>query len=481
MKEATIIYPHQLFADSPAAKGGRRIYLVEEPLILTHNPIHLQKLVFHKLSMDAYQSKLEASGHEVTRLELKDHHTSEEIFATIRKDGVNTVHIVDTTDDYLEQKIKKSGLTRVWYDSLLFILNKKEAKERFVASNKFMTKFYKELRRDKNILVDKNKEPVGGKWSFDEDNRKKLPKNIELPEDLQLTTSKDVEEAAKWAEKVKAEKYGETGCWLPYTHAEAEKFLEEFFRLRFHHFGTYEDAMTTTGVRLFHSAISPLINVGLLNPSQVLDSAVAYAQANDVPINSLEGFIRQILGWREFIRASYEVDGGKMRNQNFFNHTRKLPDSFWNGSTGIDPVDHSIKTALSFGYTHHIERLMVMGNFMLLNQIHPDEVYRWFMGMYIDAYDWVMVPNVYGMSQFADGGSFTTKPYISGSNYIKKMSDYPKGDWEEIWTALYWNFIADHEAFFKKNHRLSMMPRLLNNMDENKRIRHINLAQNYLK
>jgi deoxyribodipyrimidine photolyase-related protein len=239
--------------------------------------------------------------------------------------------------------------------------------------------------------------------------------------------------------------------------------------------------MTTTGVRLFHSAISPLINVGLLNPSQVLDSAVAYAQANDVPINSLEGFIRQILGWREFIRASYEVDGGKMRNQNFFNHTRKLPDSFWNGSTGIDPVDHSIKTALSFGYTHHIERLMVMGNFMLLNQIHPDEVYRWFMGMYIDAYDWVMVPNVYGMSQFADGGSFTTKPYISGSNYIKKMSDYPKGDWEEIWTALYWNFIADHEAFFKKNHRLSMMPRLLNNMDENKRIRHINLAQNYLK
>ena len=180
------------------------------------------------------------------------------------------------------------------------------------------------------------------------------------------------------------------------------------------------------------------------------------------------------------MRASYEVDGDQMRQKNFFNHTKALPDSFWDGSTTIDPVDHAIKTALEYGYNHHIERLMVMGNVMLLSQTNPHDVYRWFMGMYIDAYDWVMVPNVYGMSQFADGGSFATKPYISGANYIKKMSDYKKGDWEETWTALYWNFINTHLEVFTSNHRMSMMPRLLERMSEETRGKHFKVAKNYL-
>jgi deoxyribodipyrimidine photolyase-related protein len=181
------------------------------------------------------------------------------------------------------------------------------------------------------------------------------------------------------------------------------------------------------------------------------------------------------------MRASYEVDGDQMRQKNFFNHTRALPDSFWDGSTTIDPVDHAIKTALEYGYNHHIERLMVMGNVMLLSQTNPHDVYGWFMGMYIDAYDWVMVPNVYGMSQFADGGSFATKPYISGANYIKKMSDYKKGDWEETWTALYWNFINTHLEVFKSNHRMSMMPRLLEKMNPETRERHLDLAKEHLR
>jgi deoxyribodipyrimidine photolyase-related protein len=239
--------------------------------------------------------------------------------------------------------------------------------------------------------------------------------------------------------------------------------------------------MTTAGVRLWHSAISPLMNIGLLTPKQVLDEAIVYAESEDVPMNSLEGFVRQIIGWREFIRASYECDGGKMRNKNFFTHKNQLPNSYWDGTTDIEPVDHVIRTALTYGYTHHIDRLMVMGNFMLLSQLHPDEVYRWFMGMYLDAYDWVMVSNVYGMSQFADGGSFATKPYISGSNYIKKMSDYKKGDWEDIWTALYWNFIADHRPVFEKNHRLSMMPKMLDRMSDEKREAHGERAKSYLE
>jgi deoxyribodipyrimidine photolyase-related protein len=481
MKEATVVYPHQLFKNSPAVSSERVIYLVEEALILTHNPIHNQKLVFHKLSLDAYQRLLEERGHEVIRLAINEYPATASIFTKLKADGIEKIHVVDTTDNYLERAIIESGIERVCYDSPLFILPKEEAVERFLKSKKFMASFYKELRKDKNILVDIDKKPIGGKWSFDEDNRNKLPRNIELPEDLKFDDTDEIKAASKWAEKVKAEKYGEVGCWLPYTHKKAEEFLKEFFRLRFQDFGTYEDAMTTEGTRLFHSAISPLLNVGLLTPQSVLSEALAYADKNDVPMNSLEGFVRQILGWREFIRASYECDGSQMRKQNFFNHTRKLPETFWNGSTLVVPVDHVIGTSLKYGYTHHINRLMIMGNFMLLNKIQPDEVYRWFMGMYVDAYDWVMVPNVYGMSQFADGGSFATKPYISGSNYIKKMSDYPKGECEDIWTSLYWKFISDNEDFFKANYRLSMMPMLLNKMANDKRDRYFDLANAYLK
>jgi len=484
MSHAVIIYPHQLFAESPAlavAKAeGYPVYLVEEPLLLTFNPIHRQKLVFYKLSLDAYETYLIQSGHTVTRLTIHDHPIATNVFTRIKRDGVEHMHIVDTTDTYLEHAITKSGIERIWYESPLFLLPKTEAVERYQKSKRFMATFYKQLRQKFNILMDEDGTPTGGQWSFDVDNRQKLPKHHSLPSDLELITSDTIDDAITWAATVPAEQYGEAGCWLPYTHNDAQKFLTEFLRDRFADFGPYEDAMTTRGVRLFHSTLSPLINVGLLTPRAVIDAALAYAKAHDIPLQSLEGFVRQILGWREFIRASYESDGGTMRNQNVFKNTRTIPDALWTGTTGIDPIDHAVTTALRYGYTHHIERLMVMGNFFLLTQTNPNEVYRWFMAMYVDAYDWVMVPNVYGMSQFADGGSFATKPYISGANYIKKMSDYPAGDWERIWTGLYWHFIDTHHELFLKNHRLSMMPRLLQKMSPEVRAEHLKHAKQYL-
>lgn len=198
-------------------------------------------------------------------------------------------------------------------------------------------------------------------------------------------------------------------------------------------------------------------------------------------MNSLEGFIRQIMGWREFIRIVYEREGSHQRTKNFWGFERKIPKSFWLGKTGILPVDNVIQKLLQTGYSHHIERLMVMGNFMLLCEFHPDEVYRWFMEMYVDAYDWVMVPNVYGMSQFADGGLITTKPYISGSNYLLKMSDYPKGVWTEIWDGLFWRFIYVHRDFFLKNPRMGMMVKMFDKMPEEKQNHHIDVAKNFLK
>lgn len=195
----------------------------------------------------------------------------------------------------------------------------------------------------------------------------------------------------------------------------------------------------------------------------------------------MEGFLRQIIGWRELIRVIYERSGRKQRTKNFWGFQRKIPTSFYEGTTGIDPVDQTIHKVLKTSYCHHIERLMILGNFMLLCEFDPIGVYRWFMELFIDAYDWVMVPNVYGMSQFADGGLMSTKPYISSSNYVIKMSDYTKGEWSKIWDALFWRFIHIHQDFFEQNPRLAMLLGSLDRMTDEKRQSHFFKAEQFLK
>ncbi len=483
MQEAVLIYPHQLFDKHPAIVEGRRIYLIEEPLMMGEFPVHAQKMLLHYLSIREYKKKLITQGYDVEIIERVNVATTQEVFAYIQSQGVTQIHVVDTTDQWLEKRIRESekthGFNRVWYESPMFILNKEEAVERYVSSRRHMARFYKQIRIDKNILMD-GAEPIGGKWSFDEENRKKLPKNYEVPMDMEYMDNDEIEAAMEWVAHLKCEIYGDVQVWIPYTREAALVWLDNFLVQRFSEFGPYEDAISDEFVRINHSVLSPLINCGLITPQEVLDKTLVYSRKHDVPLNSTEGFVRQIIGWREFMRASYESDGIQMRNQNFFAHHKKLSSMWWKGETGIDPVDTSINRSLQYGYVHHIERLMVLGNTMLLSGVHPDEAYLWFMAMYVDAYDWVMVPNVYGMSQFADGGSFATKPYIAGANYIKKMSNYKKGPWEETMTGLYWNFINTHKEVFKNNHRMSMMPRLLEKMDEEKRTNHFKHAQKFL-
>jgi len=223
-----------------------------------------------------------------------------------------------------------------------------------------------------------------------------------------------------------------------------------------------------------------MLNTGLLTPQQIIDATLEYASNHEIPLNSLEGFIRQIIGWREFIRGLYVFRGVEQRTKNFFGFTRKIPASFYDGTTGVEPLDITIKKLLRTGYCHHIERLMVLGNFMLLCEFDPDEVYRWFMELFIDAYDWVMIPNIYGMSQFADSGLMATKPYISGSNYLMKMSDYEKGEWQQTWDALFWRFMHVHRDFFLSNPRLGMLVRSFDKMPEQKRNQLISMANQFL-
>ena len=223
------------------------------------------------------------------------------------------------------------------------------------------------------------------------------------------------------------------------------------------------------------------MNLGLITPDIIIKESLAFAKTNRVPINSLEGYVRQVIGWREFMRGIYQNYEDKLLQGNFFKHTRKLKASWYEGTTGIVPLDHSIKNCLTYGYTHHIERLMVICNIMNLSGIYPLEVYKWFMEMYVDSSDWVMAPNVMGMGLFSDGGIFATKPYICGSSYILKMSDHPKGDWCEVMDGLYWRFIDTHKAFFLKNYRLAMMAKLLEKMDVNRKQRIFAKADQFIQ
>ena len=251
--------------------------------------------------------------------------------------------------------------------------------------------------------------------------------------------------------------------------------MNNFFETRFAQFGPYQDAISVNNCFNFHSVISPLLNIGLLTPGELISGALE--RKNTVPFQSLEGFIRQIIGWREFVRGIYNTVELK---KNFFGHLNKMNNSWYEGSTGLGPLDVVIRRVISNAYVHHIERLMILSNLMLLCEIYPGDVNRWFMEMFVDSAEWVMVPNVYGMGQFADGGSFATKPYISGSNYILKMSDFRKGTWCDLWDGLYWRFIDRNRQYFSTNRRMSIMIRMLEKMDSKRKEKIFGLAKEFI-
>ncbi len=267
----------------------------------------------------------------------------------------------------------------------------------------------------------------------------------------------------------------------PTDPEQARRWLGIFLQERFTHFGAYEDAILTGENSLWHSVLTPMLNTGILTPEAVVDAAVSEAQAHGIPLNSLEGFVRQVIGWREFMRATYEDLGVTMRTRNHWGHTRPMPPQFYDGTTGIPPVDDAIQRILETGYCHHIERLMVLGGFFFLCEIRPDDIYRWFMEMFVDSYDWVMVPNVYAMSQHADGGLITTKPYFSGSAYVRKMSNHPKGEWTAVWDGLYWRWILDHADGRAKNPRWAMMCAMARKMAPEKVEEHRANAEAFLQ
>ena len=487
MTTVVLIFPHQLFIDHPCTEKGRVVYLIEEWLFFRQYPFHKQKLLLHRASMKKYAHYLSQRDVAVNYIDSQnDLSDVRKLINHLAQQNITGILFADVADNWLKTRIEntcnKHCIKIVEAPSPNFLNTFDDVKAFFdTKKSYFQTAFYIEQRKQRGILLDAEGQPLGGQWTFDADNRSKYPKNEKPP---LVTVAKEdgyLREARAYVAKHFPNNSGSAEEFIyPTDHAGASSWLDEFLKTRFEKFGIYEDAIVANEHYLHHSVLTPMFNIGLLSPQQIIDRALTVAVDKNIPLNSLEGFIRQILGWREFIRIVYEREGGKQRTKNYWGFKRKLPESFWLGTTGIFPVDNVIKKVLQTGYSHHIERLMVIGNFMLLCEFHPDEVYRWFMEMYVDAYDWVMVPNVYGMSQFADGGLMTTKPYISGSHYLLKMSDYQKGAWTEIWDGLFWRFMHVHRDFFLKNPRLGMLVKTFDKMPEEKRKKHIDVAENYL-
>jgi len=491
MKSINLIFPHQLFQESPLFEVHVPMYIIEEYLFFKQYPFHKQKIAFHRATMQHYadflrkDKKLEVHYIEATS-PISD---IRKLIPELKSQGVDHINYIDPTDNWLQKRIAKgvldNDLSTTEYTSPLFLNTKADLTNFFRKDKKkyHQTTFYKEQRKERNILIDTDGNPEGGKWTFDTENRKKYPAKKTPPAIQFPDVDVYYKEAKSYVETNFQDHLGSLTdhSLYPTNFKTTKAWLHQFFEQRFMEFGTYEDAIVAENSILNHSVLTPMLNVGLITPKEIINACLIYAEENEVPINSTEGFVRQIMGWREFIRGVYEARGSEERTTHFWNFTKKIPASFYDGTTGIPPIDQTIKKVLQTGYCHHIERLMVLGNFMMLCEFDPNEVYQWFMELFIDSYDWVMVTNVYGMSQFADGGLMATKPYISGSNYLMKMSNYKKGEWQEVWDGLFWRFMHTHRDFFLSNPRLGMLVRMFDKMDEEKKQKHLRNGESYLK
>ncbi len=489
MKKANIIFPHQLFKDNTLLNNKADTFLIEEHLFFKQYNFHKQKIAFHRASMKFYEEYLTQKALTVEYIDSAQKESDIRILIKkLHECAYDSITIIDPVDDWLLKRIKKSceefKIELNIKESQLFLNSNEDLKTFFNASKKrfFQTDFYKQERIKRNILMDDANQPMGGQWTYDIENRKKYPKNKEVIKTICPTENKYIIEARQYIEENFKNNLGELSNIIQYpcTFDEAEQWLHEFLKNRMNEFGIYEDAILEKEILINHSLLSVLLNAGLITPDYVVAETLKYCEEKNIPINSTEGFIRQIIGWREFIRGVYISKGTEERTKNFWRFKRKIPQSFYDGTTGIAPIDITIKKLLKTGYCHHIERLMVLGNFMLLCEFDPDEVYRWFMEFFIDAYDWVMVPNIYGMSQFADGGLMSSKPYVGGSNYLMKMSDYKKGDWQETWDALFWRFLDVHREVFLKNPRLGMLVKTYDKWPDEKRQALIARAEQFL-
>ena len=463
-------------------------------------PHHIQKVVGFFLAMRNFAKELRSQGHQVLYYHLDDEENlqdfSKQIEQLVEKKGFTRFEY-QLPDEYrLDQQLKKLceslSIQTEAVDSEHFLTSREFLKDFFKGKKTYlMETFYREMRKKYDILMD-GKEPLTGQWNYDQENRHALKDKRLLKKPK--VHPKQVHPLVKMLEKSGVKTIGsidsENFPW-PTSREESLEVLEHFCENLLENFGTYQDALTTWNPYLFHSRLSFSINTKMFSPLEVVQKVEAYwkKHSDQISIAQVEGFIRQIIGWREYMRGIYWAKMPEFGNLNFFGHERQLPDWFWTGKTKMNCLNQSIGQSLDLAYAHHIQRLMVTGNFALLAGIHPDEVDQWYLGIYIDAIEWVEITNTRGMSQFADGGIVGTKPYVSSANYIKKQGNYcdhcaydskeKVGEKACPFNSLYWHFYARNREFLEKNPRIGMMYRTWDKMGNKQEI--LDQAEYYLK
>jgi deoxyribodipyrimidine photolyase-related protein len=460
------------------ADKSRDVILMAEVMAeATYAAHHKKKFVFVFSAMRHFAERLRREGWSVDYVKLEDAGNTQDLKTEIsraqKRHGISSVVMTEPGEWRLKQLlghvpmledqrfICSHGAFRLWAEG------RKELR---------MEYFYRDMRRQTGLLMNGDK-PEGGQWNFDAENRKPASGDLLMAKPVRFEPDKITQDCIAMTERIASHNFGAIHpFWFGVTHEQADAALDDFLQRALPHFGETQDAMLMGQAFLHHAVLAPYINIGLLDPLEVCRRVEAEYKKGRVPLASAEGFIRQIIGWREFIRGIYWLKMPEYRDVNALNATRPLPEFYWTGDTKMNCVSQVVKQTHDEAYAHHIQRLMVTGNFALIAGINPQQVHEWYLAVYADAFEWVELPNTIGMALHADGGLLGSKPYAASGNYINKMSNYCKscaydvklrtGDKACPFNALYWDFIARHHQRFSRNARMANITRVYEKFDD---------------
>ncbi|MEL6885966.1 MAG: cryptochrome/photolyase family protein [Pseudomonadota bacterium] len=458
-------------------------------------PHHPKKIALILAAMRKFAVRLRDDGWQVEYSELDDTENSQSICGELlrRADQHGASEVIATRPgEYrLIEALEDCPLTVTLLEDDRFIASHKEFEDWAEGRKALrMEYFYREMRRKTGLLMDGD-DPAGGKWNYDHDNRKPAPEDVEFGGPMQFTPDDTVDAVLDLVERRFGNHFGDLRpFWFATDQEQARRALTHFIQNALPKFGDFQDAMMAENRFLYHAVIGLYLNIGLLDPLEVCQAAEDAYRAGDAPINAVEGFVRQIIGWREYVRGIYFHEGPDYPRRNGLNHQRKLPEFYWGAETRMRCVAKAVEQTAEEAYAHHIQRLMVTGNFALLAGLNPAEVSEWYLAVYADAFEWVEAPNVVGMSLFADGGVIASKPYVSSGAYINRMSDYCKGCHYKVsqktgegacpFNLLYWHFLDRHRDRFSNNARMGNMYRTWDRMDDDRRTTVLDEAGQFL-
>ena len=488
MKRLILVLGDQLSMDlsslnaaDPAQDCVVMAEVIDEASYVRHHP---KKIAFVFSAMRGHAAALRAAGWDLCYTELDDTANAGslvgEVLRRMEETGASELLVTEPGEWRLIEALGKAPFKVTILPDDRFLASHADF-EGWAEGRKQlrMEYFYRDMRRKTGLLMDGD-QPMGGKWNFDHDNRKPAPNDLTFGGPLQFEPDADVQAVLDLVETRFSDHFGDLHpFWFATTRDQALQAMAHFMQHALPKFGDFQDAMVNDHAFLFHAVLSPYLNVGLLGPLEICKTAEAEYTAGRAPLNAVEGFIRQIIGWREYVRGIYFLEGPGYARRNGLNQTRDLPALYWGGETKMNCLSKAVAQTKSQAYAHHIQRLMVTGNFALIAGLHPTRLHEWYLEVYADAYEWVEAPNTVGMSQFADGGIIASKPYVSSGAYINRMSDYCKSCAYKVadktgpdacpFNLLYWHFLDQHRDKFGGNPRMGNMYRTWDKMDETKR------------